>query len=102
MANFQVEDDSTGTVVDHPAASGRITVKPTVERPGIEIQTMMLALGALSKRSLVALSNCFTAAALASAWLLWDKVLPEPSVLQLVGLGGYAVFLLSLEWIRRR
>lgn len=101
MANFQIEDD-TGQVVDHPASSGRITVKPVHEKPGIELQTMMLALAALSKRSLIALSNCFTAAALASAWLLWDKVLPEPSILQLTGLGGYAVFLLSLEWIRRR
>ena len=101
MANFQVEEDSP-TVVDHPASPGRITVKPVPEKPGIELQTMMLALSALSKRALVALSNCFTGAALASAWLLWDKVLPDPSVLQLVGLGGYAIFLLSLEWIRRR
>lgn len=80
------------TVVDHP----------TREQSQIATQAMLLALGALSKRSLVALSNLFTAAGLFSAFWLWNAILPSPTILQLVGVGLYATFLLTLEVVRRR
>lgn len=70
------------------------------ERIGIE--ALMLGLGALSKRTLVALSNLFTLLTVASAFALWWRVLPEPSVYQLAGLTIYAVFLLIVNWLVRR
>lgn len=70
------------------------------ERIGID--ALMLGLSALSKRTLVALSNLFTLLTVASAFALWWRVLPEPSVYQLVGLSIYAVFLLIVNWLVRR
>ena len=69
---------------------------------GAAIGAIMLALKALSQKTIVALSTLFTAAALASAWYLWYSVLPNPTTPQLVGLGGYAAFILALEYVRRR
>lgn len=65
-------------------------------------QMLLLALKALSQRALVAFSTLFTAGALFSAWWLWSSILPNPSVLQLTGIGMYASFLLALEWVRRK
>lgn len=65
-------------------------------------QMLLMAIGQLSKRFVIALSNLFTAAGLFSAWWLWSSVLPSPTVLQLIGVGMYALFLLALEFVRRR
>lgn len=47
-------------------------------------------------------SNLFTAGLVASAFVLWYRVLPSPDTYQLTGLGGYACFILLIEAIRRR
>jgi len=62
----------------------------------------LLAIQSLSQRALIAWSALFTAGALASAWVLWRSILPEPTPMQLTGLAGYAVFVLAIEFIRRR
>ena len=63
---------------------------------------LALSLKALSQRALVALSSLFTLLVAASAFWLWLSVLPAPTPLQLVGVGGYAVFVLALEFVRRK
>jgi hypothetical protein len=55
----------------------------------------------LSQRALAALSSLFTLVTVASAWWLW-KSMPEPTVLQVVSLSIYAVFILAINWIARR
>ena len=65
-------------------------------------QLLMLSVRALSQRALTAITNLFTAGAVLSAWWLWSTVLPNPTPLQLVGVGGYAVFLLAIEIVRRK
>jgi hypothetical protein len=62
----------------------------------------LMMISALSNRAVVALSSLFTAGALLSAWVLWRSILPDPSPVQLAGLGGYALFVLAIEYIRRR
>jgi hypothetical protein len=66
------------------------------------MQALMLGLGALSKRAIVALQSLFVLLATASAFILWWSVLPSPSVLQLVGLAGYALFVLAASVIVRK
>lgn len=61
----------------------------------------LLSMQTISNRAITGLSHLFTAALVASAWTLFMWTLPTPSVLQLVGLGLYAVFLLLIEWVRR-
>lgn len=66
------------------------------------MKVLQFSIATISKRFVTGLSNLFTAGALLSAWLLWRAILPAPTVTQLVGVGLYAVFLLAIEWIRRR
>lgn len=92
MAGFEEVKD-TAEVVPHPSqAKGQ----------QFAIDAITLGLKTLSKKTLVALSTCFTGAGLFGGWLLWDSVLPNPSTMQLIGLGEFAAFFLALEVIRRR
>lgn len=87
-------------VVQHPS-----TPAPKAKRSDRAAATsmLMLALKALSQRALVAASALVTAGAILSVWLLWFTVLPtSPTVQQLTGVGMYSVFILAIEWIRRK
>ena len=63
---------------------------------------LIVALKALSQRAIVGLANLYALALAASAFFLWYRVLPTPSILQLVGLGMYGVFVLAMLALRRR
>ena len=65
------------------------------------VRLLMLSLRVVSQRFVTALSHLFTAVGLASAWYLWLKILPNPTITQLVGVGLYAGFLLAIEFVRR-
>jgi hypothetical protein len=75
--------------------------EPESDRSEAATKILVVALKALSQRALVALSACFTLLTVASAFALWWRVLPEPSILQLIGLGIYAIFVLSVHLVRR-
>jgi hypothetical protein len=66
------------------------------------LQILMLSLRVVGQRFITALSNLFTAAALASAWLLWSRVLPNPTVNQIVAVTLYSAFVGAIDWARRR
>lgn len=94
VSEHETEDQQ---VIQHPAAAST-----RQESPGMAAEIMSIALGALSKRAVVAVSSLFTAAALLSVWWLFDLCLPSPTPLQLIGLSIYGVFVLLLEFVRRR
>ena len=75
--------------------------KTDVEAARANTQLLLLALRAASQRAVTAVSHLFTLLMVAGAGLLWWMVLPAPTVLQLVGLGMWAIFILATEWIRR-
>jgi hypothetical protein len=60
---------------------------------------LLTSLKALSQRTIVALSNLFVLATALSAFWLWMVTMPAPTVLQLVGLGLYAIMILILDWM---
>lgn len=66
------------------------------------MQALILGLQALSQRTVVALSKIFVLLATMSAFALWWSVLPNPTVLQLVGLGMYGIFVLAASFIARK
>lgn len=76
------------------------TVAQALTNAGLAM--VITGLKTLSQRTLVALSACFTLLSVASAFWLWLTILPEPNPSKLVGLALYGVFLLGIEWIRRR
>lgn len=75
---------------------------PSEQGHDVAAQMMALALKALSQKALVALASLFTLAVVASVFTLYWSVLPNPSVLQLVGLGAYSAFVLAVLFIRRK
>lgn len=66
------------------------------------LKMLLMGLRSLSQRSLVAIASLVDLMLLASAFVLWLKVIREPSPVQLVGIGGYALFILVAIWLRNR
>lgn len=60
---------------------------------------LLLALRALSQRTIVAISNLFVLLTAASAWWLWMVTLPQPSIQQLVGLALYGALILAVDYL---
>lgn len=93
-------------VGDEPV--GDFTMEPVSPNPPARVvsvpekQMMDLLIRGFGKNALTILSTLFTLALAGSAFWAWMTVLPEPSPQQLVGLGGYALFVLALEFVRRR
>jgi hypothetical protein len=65
-------------------------------------QAIMLALSALSQRTLQAFASLFTLLTMVSAFALFWIVLPNPTILQLVGLGIYGGLVLAINVIPTR
>ncbi len=63
---------------------------------------LMMALKALSQRTIIALASLVDLALAASVFAIWWKVIDQPSVLQLIGLGMYAAFALAAAFARKR
>lgn len=63
---------------------------------------LTMALTALSKRFVIALAALGDILMIGSVFVLWYRVIDMPSILQLVGLGLYAIFIASLVVCRRR
>ena len=91
-----------------PIAEREIPDEPEPQAPqaendhGFSSSILLLALGSLSKRAVVALHGLFTLLTASSAFVLWYLVLGEPSVLKLIGATTYSVFVLALEFVRKR
>lgn len=66
------------------------------------IEALRIGLSALSQRTVIALSRLFTLLTVGSAFMLWWRVMPEPSTFQLVGLSIYALFVLAANFLVRR
>lgn len=85
---FDVEDN----VVQHPAA----------QAPAWTAQALTIALMALSQRAAIALASLFSILLAASVFALYWKVLPNPSIESLTGLGLYSIFIIGLHVVRTR
>lgn len=79
----------------------RPAAKTDTEAAQRNTQLLLLSLRAVSQRAVTAVSHLFTGAMVGSALLLWWTVLPQPTALQLVGLGMWGAFVLAVEFIRR-
>jgi hypothetical protein len=62
---------------------------------------LMMALRALSQRTVVALASLVDLALAGSVFALWVMVIEQPTTLQLTGLGMYGAFILICLWLRR-
>ena len=85
---------------DRPAETA--SAKPAALLDEAATAMLLLGLKTLSQKTIVALSNLFTLLTCASAFVLWQNVLPSPNPEQLVGLGLYGGFILLLHLVRKR
>ena len=63
---------------------------------------LLTSLRALGQRATTAITNLFSLGLVLSVWLLVSRVLDDPTPLRLYALGGYAMFCLSVDVVRRR
>jgi hypothetical protein len=89
----QLLRDNPGFVVEETAA-------PPTEQNAVATKMLMIALGALSQRVVVALASLFSILLAGSVFALFWAVLPNPSYNSLLGVGMYAVFVLALHLVR--
>lgn len=67
------------------------------------LDILLLLLKPLSQKTIIAIGNCFSLLTVASVFWLSLAIIPkDPSVRQLIGLGGYAVFVVAVNLIVRR
>ena len=88
--------------VDLPPAEVAEVPRETPRGEAAFANLLAMSLRALSQRALIALASLVDLALIASAFVLWLNVIREPSVLQLVGVGMYAAFILMCVFIRHR
>ena len=91
LRQFEVVEDEEEAKPDRARAAANAAA----------VSGVALALHALSQRALAAISDLFMLVTIASAWWLWWST-PEPTQLQLIGLGMYGVFILAANVIARR
>lgn len=65
------------------------------------ISLLILALRTLGERSINFVGHLIPVIGLAMGFFLWNRVLPEPTVYQLIGLGLYGFFVLAMIAIKR-
>jgi hypothetical protein len=63
---------------------------------------LVTSLRALSQRTIVALASLVDLSLIGSAFALWLMIIGQPSTPQLIGVAGYAVFVLAAIMLRRR
>lgn len=63
---------------------------------------LLTTLTALSQKTVIALASLVDLLLISSAFALWFMVIREPTVLQLVGLAGYAAFIGGCLTLRMR
>ena len=71
--------------------------------PAHTLDTLLLGLKALPKRTALAISNCFALLTVASVFWLAMLIVPyTPNTFQLAGLAGYGLFVIAVNIITRQ
>ena len=84
--------------------------EPPVHTPATEpsestsaVDILLLLLKPLSQKTVIALGNLFSLLTVASVFWLSLAIIPrDPTIQQLVGLGGYAAFVIAVNLIVRK
>lgn len=71
---------------------------PTQQEQAVATKMIYMALAALGQRFVVAVAAMFTMLTVASAFVLW-LLTPDPNTKQLIGMGMYCLFLLSVNFM---
>jgi hypothetical protein len=75
---------------------------PPADQTQAARQLLFTALRALSQRTLTAVTNLFSLFLVVLAFILFGRILDDPTPNRLTGVGGFAVFCLLIDVVRRR
>jgi len=68
----------------------------------LSINTVIEGLKALPKKTANAVAACFALTTVATVFWLMILIIGNPNALQLIGLAGYSLFVLTINWIVKR
>ena len=74
----------------------------TMDQTHAARQLLFTALRALSQRTITAITNLFSLVLVTLVFILFGRILDDPSPYKLGAVGGFAVFCLALDFLRRR
>lgn len=66
------------------------------------LSLLITSLKVVSQRTVIALAGLVDLALLGSAFALWLLIIKDPTPPQLISVGGYAIFVLTALWFRRK
>jgi hypothetical protein len=75
---------------------------PTQARDDAARKMLITALTALSQRAVTAITNLFSLFLVSLVFVLFGRILDDPTPNRLAGVGGFAVFCLLTDIVRRR
>lgn len=87
----------TPTVAQQP-------LQPPPQSPATQaaLAGLIIALKALSQRTIVALASLFDLVLIGSAFVLWWQIIDDPNALRITAAGMYSGFIASVLLMRRR
>lgn len=94
---FELISDDPRTVGTPPA-----TPAPDKDQTLVARQLLFTALRALSQRATTAVTNLFSLFLVTLTFVLFGRVLDDPTPYKLSCVGGFAVFCLAIDVVRRR
>lgn len=92
-----VPDHAAPNIMPEPAAPSQPS-----RAESMMASLLMMTLRTLPAKTAIALAGLADLAMIASAFVLWMLVIANPTPLQLMGIGGYAAFVLVALLVRRR
>lgn len=96
LAAVRTEEVPEDQAARQPAASQTVITQQAATK------MLMMALSALSQRLVIAFSNLFTLLTVASCFYVWAFAMPNITVLQIVGLSIYSLFILLVNMFGRQ
>lgn len=92
-----IDDDPKVTVLSTSSPSA-----PEKDQAEVARKLLFTALRALSQRTLTALTNGFSLILVALSFVLFGRILDDPTPYRLGAVGGFAAFCLLIDIVRRR
>ena len=97
-----VGEEEAALIGEEPAVSVPNVPRETRRAESALTGLLITSLRALSQRTVVALASLVDLALIGSAFALWLLIIANPTTYQLIGVAGYAVFVLVALYMRRR
>lgn len=98
----QTTSDRKFTLIGEDTPTPAAATPPAPDQESKARQLLMIALRALSARAMTAVTNLFSLFLVVLTFILFGRILDDPTPFKLGGVGGFAAFCLLIDIVRRR